>query len=193
MAELNSTIITGNLRVTDSIQSANQVRTDSGVKKDGSTHIYSSYVTFGPTMTVALGASGATANAYGDSSNQSPGYAGTFKVPYIRVNAQGIVTDISEHTVTMPSQQSFTDHNQTVKGNGTAFGADAAIDIVGSNGITVTAGTNQITISGSGSTPTIPTPTSSDNGKVLAVNSSGNYVLTTLTSLAEVYTGTVNT
>lgn len=146
MAELNSTIITGSLQVTNSIQSENRVRTDSGLQKDGSTHIYGSYVTFGPTMTVVLGASGATANAYGDSSNQSPGYAGTFKVPYIRVNAQGTVTDISEHTVTMPSQQSFTDHNQTIKGNGTTFGADAAVNIVGSNGITVTVGTNQITI-----------------------------------------------
>lgn len=269
MAELNSTIITGTLQVTNGIQSGNQIRTDSGVKKDGSTHIYSSYVTFGPTMEVVLGTSGITANAYGDSSAQTPGYAGTFKVPYIRVNAQGIVTDISEHTVTMPSQQSFTDHNQkikgngtsftddaeinlvegdnititaatsgtgapkitiaatnttyesktavsggtdvslvttgekytwnnmtgdnqTIKGNGTTFGANAAVDIVGTNGITVTAGTNQITISGSGSTPTIPTPTSSDNGKVLAVNSSGNYALVTLSSLADVYTGGVS-
>lgn len=40
-----------------------------------------------------------------------------------------------------------TSNNQTVKGNGTAFDSNAAVDIVGGGSTTVTAGTNKITIS----------------------------------------------
>ena len=47
--------------------------------------------------------SGATAGSYGDSSNQTPSYGSTFKVPYITVDNKGRVTGISEHTVKIPA------------------------------------------------------------------------------------------
>lgn len=48
-------------------------------------------------------ASGATAGSYGDSGAQTPAYGGTFKVPYVTIDAQGHVTGISEHTVKIPA------------------------------------------------------------------------------------------
>lgn len=53
--------------------------------------------------TISHSTSGATAGSYGDSAAQTPGYGGTFKVPYITVNTYGHVTGISEHTVTIPA------------------------------------------------------------------------------------------
>lgn len=73
----------------------------SGKKADGSTDI-SATSTSSVNPTVTLGNSGVTANGYGDTTNQTPGQGDTFKVPYIKVNSQGIVTDASEHTVTIP-------------------------------------------------------------------------------------------
>lgn len=71
----------------------------SGVKSDNSTAITSSI----NNNNVELGDSGVTAGSYGDTSNQTPSYGGTFKVPMIKVNAKGIVTEISTHTVQLPS------------------------------------------------------------------------------------------
>ena len=67
------------------------------------------------------------------------------KVPQITTNTLGQVTNITEVTITDNND------NQTVKGNGTAFGANAAVDIVGSGIVTVTgdASNNKITISAS--------------------------------------------
>lgn len=47
--------------------------------------------------------SGATAGSYGDNAAQTPSYGGTFKVPYVTVDAKGHVTSISDHTVKIPS------------------------------------------------------------------------------------------
>ena len=47
--------------------------------------------------------SGATSGSYGDSNNQTPSYGGTFKVPYVTVDAYGHITGISEHTVKIPA------------------------------------------------------------------------------------------
>lgn len=44
-----------------------------------------------------------SAGSYGPSANATPAHGGNFKVPYVTVNAQGIVTGISEKTVTLPS------------------------------------------------------------------------------------------
>ena len=57
-------------------------------------------------------------------------------------------------TKTVQLAGTFTDNNQTVKGNGTAFGANDAIDIVGAGTVTVTADTTnkKITITGSSHT-----------------------------------------
>lgn len=59
--------------------------------------------TLGVTYKATHAKSGATANSYGDSSNQTPAYGGTFKVPYITVNDTGHVTGISTHTVKIPA------------------------------------------------------------------------------------------
>lgn len=55
------------------------------------------------TYSASHATSGATAGSYGDSSAQTPAYGGTFKVPYVTVNATGHVTGISEHTVKIPA------------------------------------------------------------------------------------------
>jgi len=41
--------------------------------------------------------------AKGDSGAQSPGFGGTFKVPYLTVDIYGRVTAVSDHNVTLPS------------------------------------------------------------------------------------------
>lgn len=60
-------------------------------------------ITTSGTRTISHANSGATAGSYGDSTAQTPGYEGTFKVPYVTVNATGHVTGISEHTVKIPA------------------------------------------------------------------------------------------
>ena len=62
----------------------------------------SAAITTSGTRTLSHATSGATAGNYGDSANQTPSYGGTFKVPYVSVNATGHVTGISEHTVKIP-------------------------------------------------------------------------------------------
>lgn len=68
----------------------------------------SSAITTSGTRTISHATSGATAGSYGDSSSQTPGYSGTFKVPYVSVNATGHVTEISDHTVTIPAVPNLT-------------------------------------------------------------------------------------
>ena len=63
----------------------------------------STAITTSGTRTLSHATSGATAGSYGDSSAQTPGYAGTFKVPYVTVDTYGHVTSISDHNVTIPS------------------------------------------------------------------------------------------
>ena len=91
------------------LQSSNHTITvNSGKKSDGTTDISAtSSSAFSPSVT--LGDSGATAGSYGDSTAQTPGYGNSFKVPYITVNAKGIVVGISDHNVTIPSS----DENDT--------------------------------------------------------------------------------
>ena len=72
----------------------------SGKKADGSTDISSGTASSG---NITLGDSGVTAGHYGDTSNQTPSYGNTFNVPSITVNAKGIVTGISTHTVKIPA------------------------------------------------------------------------------------------
>lgn len=72
----------------------------SGKKADGSTDISSGTASSG---NITLGDSGVTAGSYGDTSNQTPSYGNTFNVPSITVNAKGIVTEISTHTVKIPA------------------------------------------------------------------------------------------
>ena len=44
-----------------------------------------------------------TAGSYGPSTDASPAHSGTFKVPYVQVTSQGVVTAISEKTITLPA------------------------------------------------------------------------------------------
>lgn len=44
-----------------------------------------------------------TAGSYGPSADASPAHGGTFKVPYVQVTSQGVVTAISEKTITLPT------------------------------------------------------------------------------------------
>ena len=71
----------------------------SGTKSDNSTQIKGS----ASSGDIILGDSGASAGSYGNASNQEPGYGTTFNVPYITVNAKGIVTAISNKTVKIPA------------------------------------------------------------------------------------------
>ena len=71
----------------------------SGTKSDNSTQIKGS----ASSGDITLGDSGASAGSYGNASNQEPGYGKTFNVPYITVNAKGIVTAISNKTVKIPA------------------------------------------------------------------------------------------
>ena len=88
---------------TGTVTSTNHTITvGSGYKSDGTTAI-SATSSSASSPSVTLGDSGVTAGSYGDSAAQTPAYGGTFKVPYVTVNAKGIVTGISEHTVTVPS------------------------------------------------------------------------------------------
>lgn len=64
---------------------------------------YETAITGIGTRTISHADSGATAGSYGDSAAQTPAYGGTFKVPYVTVDAKGHVTAISEHTVKIPA------------------------------------------------------------------------------------------
>ena len=77
----------------------------SGKKADGSTDISSGTASSG---NITLGDSGVTAGSYGDTSNQTPSYGSTFKVPSLTVNAKGIVTGIATHTVKIPANNATT-------------------------------------------------------------------------------------
>lgn len=53
--------------------------------------------------------SGATAGSYGDASDQSPAAGESFKVPYVTLDSTGHVTEVSEHTVTLPTTSIIVD------------------------------------------------------------------------------------
>ncbi len=54
--------------------------------------------------TILHGDSGVIEGNYGDASNQTPSFGGTFKVICATVNGYGHVTGIEEHTVTIPEE-----------------------------------------------------------------------------------------
>ena len=121
----------------------------SGKKADGSTDISSGAASSG---NMTLGDSGVTAGSYGDASNQTPSYGGAFSVPSITVNAKGIVTGISTHTVKIPaSDNTNTAHSHSagvgLTGSGNAgtsgtytYKVNLRDEHVASNSSTYTAG-----------------------------------------------------
>ena len=100
----------------------------SGKKADGSTDISSGTASSG---NITLGDSGVTAGSYGDASNQTPSYGGAFSVPSITVNAKGIVTGISTHTVKIPASDNIN----------TAHSHNVGVGLVGSGNAGTTGGT----------------------------------------------------
>ena len=95
-----------------------------------------------PVITLTPTNSGATAGSYGDSSNQTPTYGGTFKVPYITVDAKGRVTGISEHTVKIPATDD-TDVKVTQTALGNIPGAYPLLVSNSANTNTETSGVNK--------------------------------------------------
>ena len=79
MADLNSTIVRGKLRVTEDINVNGNV-TGNG---SGLTNLNASNIGSGTLSVDRLADSGVTATSYGPSTNATPGYSGTFNVPYI--------------------------------------------------------------------------------------------------------------
>ena len=149
-----------------------------------------SAITDSGTRTISHANSGATAGSYGDASAQTPGYEGTFKVPYVTVNATGHVTGISDHTVKIPAN---VDTKNTAGGDDTS----SKIFLVGmtnqttSNGSarTYTQDTAYVGADGclySGSTKVLTSHqdisgkadkvSGATNGAIAALNSSGNLV-----------------
>lgn len=71
---------------------------DSPIKIDNTAAITGS-----GTRKISHNNSGVTAGDYGDTTNQTPGFGATFKVPSISVNATGHVTKVTTHTVKIPN------------------------------------------------------------------------------------------
>lgn len=57
----------------------------------------------GASREIALGDSGVTTGGYGDTTNQTPAFGATFKVPSFTVDQYGRLTEAGEHTVTIPA------------------------------------------------------------------------------------------
>ena len=57
----------------------------------------------GETYNVTLKDSGVTAGSKGDATNQTPGFGGTFKALSATVDAKGRITNLVEHSVTIPN------------------------------------------------------------------------------------------
>ena len=168
---------------------AHKVTVNSGVKKDGSTAITGTSATAAASPSVTLGDSGVTAGAYGDSAAKTPGYGGTFKVPYVRVNSKGIVTEVSAHDVTLPASVD-THHKTGIKAGASGTNSNSAatnpyikvldettyraqVQLKGSGGTTVTSDANGVitinseTGGGAAYTPTLSSaPTSSTTSYV---------------------------
>lgn len=88
-------------------------------------------------------------NNLGGTSDETPGYGGSFFVPYLSYDSNGHITAAGTKTVTIPASDNT---NQTITAkNGTAssvttFGANAAVEIAAGDNISITTSTNKITI-----------------------------------------------
>lgn len=74
-------------------------------------------------LSLSHGTSGVTAGSYGDNVETPLTHGGTFKVPYITVNACGHVTSISDKTITLPTP-SISSSTLKVSNNGEATTID---------------------------------------------------------------------
>lgn len=112
-----------------------------------------------------------TDNTTAQSTSSSEAIAGSGTINLHKVSKTGSYNDLLDKP-TIP-----TNTNQTVKGNGTAFSANDAIDIVGAGTVTVTADTTnkKITITGSAHT-TDHNQTVKGNGFAFGADSAVNFV-----------------
>ena len=132
--------------------------TSVGVTGDSVISVSGSPITSSGTITLTHGTSGATAGSYGDSSAQTPGYGGTFKVPYVTVDAKGHVTGISAHNVTIPASDNTDRYvNSASFADDTSNNANNPVKMTltraGSDTETVTANIPKVSSSGAGVVP----------------------------------------
>lgn len=130
MADLNSTIVRGKLRVTEDINTNGNI-TGNG---SGLTNLNASNISSGTLNVDRLADSGVTATSYGPSDNATPAYGAKFNVPYITVDNKGRVTKAETKTVTIPALGTSSttaaagDHNHDgryLKWNGSAADVNA--------------------------------------------------------------------
>ena len=112
MADLNSTIVRGKLRVTEDINANGNIAGNGS----GLTNLNASNISSGTLSADRLATSGATAGSYGPSANATPAYGAKFNVPYITIDNKGRVTAASTKTVTIPASDN-TDTKVTAVGN----------------------------------------------------------------------------
>ena len=98
-------------------------------------------------VTISHEDSGATAGSYGDSAAQTPAYGGTFKVPYVTVDAKGHVTGISAHTVKIPASD-----NTDTKVNQSSSTANGAYPLLASASTSPTSGSANTAVYNTGVT-----------------------------------------
>lgn len=110
--------------------------------------------------TISHANSGVTAASKGDTTNQTPTWGGTFKVPSGTVNATGHLTAFAEHTVTIPNTEASTSaaglmsSTDKSKLNGIATGAQVnVIETVKVNGTALTVTGKEVNVG-------VPTKTS---------------------------------
>ena len=107
MADLNSTIVRGKLRVTEDMNVNGNI-TGNG---SGLTNLNASNISSGTLSADRLATSGATAGSYGPSANATPAYGAKFNVPYITIDNKGRVTAASTKTVTIPASDNIDTKN----------------------------------------------------------------------------------
>ncbi len=188
MADLNSTIVRGKLRVTEDIN-ANGNITGSSITGNGSglTNLNADNIGSGTLSADRLDTSGATAGSYGPSANATPGYSGTFNVPYITIDNKGRVTAASTKTITIPASDNTDTHYTNylqIKGNGTEAvkftqNADKALNLKPGNNVAISATSGEITISATDTTYSLDSNTTASGGiKYITEVSFTNGVLT---------------
>jgi hypothetical protein len=69
--------------------------------------------TKGWSIATTLANSGVTAGAYGPTASISPGFGGSYNVPYVKVDAKGRVTEAATYSITLPSLTSTSSNDST--------------------------------------------------------------------------------